>query len=159
MRHGGVAAAVSVNVFGDVWAREAPPPLREPTRQSEVVLSLDQAKVTFLADEDGDGRCHALLSLKGGELYVLSVGGTGAGGDAGMALTRVGSTVVTSALLPLPGGRYVVLASRLADTLLVEYSRVVAPAAPSAAATAADQTAAAAVAADTPADRIGWRRW
>lgn len=49
VRHGGVAAAVSVNVFGDVWAREAPPPLREATRQSEVVLSLDQAKATFLA--------------------------------------------------------------------------------------------------------------
>ncbi|KAK1861549.1 hypothetical protein I4F81_004133 [Pyropia yezoensis] len=73
VRHGGLAAALSVNVFGDVWAREAPPPLRDPTRHSEVVLSLDQAKAAFLADEDRDGRCNALLSLKGGELTSVAV--------------------------------------------------------------------------------------
>lgn len=83
VRHGGLAAALSVNVFGDVWAREAPPPLRDPTRHSEVVLSLDQAKAAFLA----------VRFFRGG-------GEVGNGGDAfGGLCSRVHARLVVGAAL------------------------------------------------------------
>lgn len=120
VRHGACVAALSLNCFGDAFAEELKGTY-DSIAQSQILMELDAAHCRFLDLEDDPGavQCTALLSLKGGELYFLTVA---VGSRKQLSLKRAGSTVIASEIVPI-NDRFFVLASRLSDSLLIEYQK------------------------------------
>jgi CPSF A subunit region/Mono-functional DNA-alkylating methyl methanesulfonate N-term len=119
VRHEACVAGLSLNSFGDSYASELKSTYPAIVH-SETLMSLDAARCSFLDSTDSP---NGLLSLKGGELYFLTVAETG---RSSLSLIRAGSTVLASAIVPV-NDRFFVLASRISDSLLVEYRRTVVP--------------------------------
>lgn len=115
VRHEACAAGLSLNSFGDFYAKEMESTYGAVVH-SKTLLSLDAARCEFLDVNDSS---TALLSLKGGELYFLTVAGKG---RSGLTLVRAGSTVLASSIVPV-NDRFFILASRVSDSLLVEFRR------------------------------------
>ena len=126
IRHGVCVAGLSLNCFGDSYAKELDG-IYNTTRTSDMLLSLDAGHCRFLDWEDVStglstkSQNTCLLSLKGGELYFLTLA---TGANNSLELQRAGSTVLASEIVPV-NDRFFVLASRISDSLLVEYQRTV----------------------------------
>lgn len=113
VRHEACVAGLSFNCFGDAYAKEMSSSYSAIVR-SKTLMALDASRCCFLDYQDPG---LALVSLKGGELYFLSIAGRG---RSSMSMTRAGSTVLASAIVPL-NERLFILASRISDSLLIEY--------------------------------------
>lgn len=113
VRHEACAAGLSLNSFGDAYAKEVESTYGTIVK-SKTLLSLDAARCAFLDMPDAS---TALVSLKGGELYFLTVAGKSRNS---ISMVRAGSTVLASAIVPV-NERFFILASRISDSLLVEY--------------------------------------
>lgn len=127
VRHGACVAGLSLNCFGDAYATEVKGKYDMITA-SDTLVECDAANCRFLDYEERvpdspseSMQCIALLSLKGGELYFLNVA---VGSRNVISMKRAGSTVMASEIVPI-NERFFVLASRLSDSLLVEYQRSV----------------------------------
>ncbi len=125
IRHGVCVAGLSLNCFGDAYAKEMKGTYNT-IRTSDMLMSLDAGHCRFLDWEDtrsisGKSQNTCLLSLKGGELYFLTLA---TGSNNTLELQRAGSTVLASEIVPV-NDRFFVLASRISDSLLVEYQRTV----------------------------------
>lgn len=122
VRHGACVAGLSLNCFGDAYAAELKGTY-DAIRASENLLALDAGHCRFMDWEEAGisaaTQNTALLSLKGGELYFLTLA---TGSNNSLELQRAGSTVLASEIVPV-NDRFFVLASRLSDSLLVEYQR------------------------------------
>lgn len=125
VRHGACVAGLSLNCFGDAYATEVKGKYDMITA-SDTLVECDAAHCRFLDYEERvpespseSIQCVALLSLKGGELYFLNVA---VGSRNTISMKRAGSTVMASEIVPV-NERFFVLASRLSDSLLVEYQR------------------------------------
>lgn len=125
VRHGAHVAGLSLNCFGDAYASEIRGKYDKITA-SDTLVECDAAHCRFLDYEErmpdspsGSMQCIALLSLKGGELYFLNVA---VGSRNAISMKRAGSTVIASEIVPI-NERFFVLASRLSDSLLVEYQK------------------------------------
>lgn len=125
VRHGACVAGLSLNCFGDAYAAEMKGRYDTIT-QSDTLVECDAAHCRFLdfqehAQDISTGmQCIALLALKGGELYFLNLA---AGSRSTLTMKRAGSTVIASEIVPI-NDRFFVLASRLSDSLLIEYQKV-----------------------------------
>jgi hypothetical protein len=117
VRHEVCVAGLSLNSFGDAYAEEMAS-MYDTIVQSRTLMALDAARCSFL-DPPESGT--ALVSLKGGELYFLSLASAGRGA---IGMARAGSTVLASAIVPV-NDRLFVLASRISDSLLIEYRRAI----------------------------------
>lgn len=120
VRHGNCVAGLSLNCYGDEYAKELSSKY-EAIVPSDTLVECDAAHCRFLDVETKDAtQSIALLSLKGGELYFLHVAV-----DSKNAITmkRSGSTVIASEIVPI-NERFFILSSRLSDSLLIEYQRV-----------------------------------
>lgn len=120
VRHGNCVAGLSLNCYGDEYAKELNSKY-ETIVPSDTLVECDAAHCRFLDVETKDStQSIALLSLKGGELYFLHVAI-----DSKNAITmkRSGSTVIASEIVPI-NERFFILSSRLSDSLLIEYQRV-----------------------------------
>lgn len=125
VRHGACVAALSLNCFGDAYSTEMKGKYDMITA-SDTLVECDAAHCRFLDYEERvhdslseSMQCIALLSLKGGELYFLNVA---VGSRNAISMKRAGSTVIASEIVPI-NERFFVLASRLSDSLLVEYRK------------------------------------
>lgn len=125
VRHGACAAGRSLNCFGDAYSAEVKGKYDMITT-SDNLVECDASHCRFLDYEErvpdspsGTMQCIALLSLKGGELYFLNVA---VGSRNTISMNRAGSTVIASEVVPI-NERFFVLASRLSDSLLVEYRK------------------------------------
>lgn len=115
VRHEACAAGLSLNSFGDFYAKEVEATYGAIVK-SKTLMSLDASRCAFLGLQDSS---TALLSLKGGELYFLTVAGKH---RTGLSMVRAGSTVLASAIVPI-NDRFFILASRISDSLLIEFRR------------------------------------
>lgn len=113
VRHEACAAGLSLNSFGDAYAKEVESAYGAIAK-SKTLMSLDAARCSFLDVQDAS---TALVSLKGGELYFLTVAGKNRNT---MSMVRAGSTVLASAIVPV-NERFFILASRISDSLLIEF--------------------------------------
>lgn len=127
VRHGACTAGLTLNCYGDAYSAEMKGKYDAITT-SDTLLECDAAHCRFLdfeervADSAHSGaQCIALLSLKGGELYFLSVA---IGSRNVISMKRAGSTVIASEIVPI-NDRFFVLASRLSDSLLIEYQKAI----------------------------------
>lgn len=127
VRHGACVAGLSLNCFGDAYAKEIRSKY-DSIEASDSLAECDATHCRFLDVEEtasesstGGTQSIALLSLKGGELYFLSVA---VGSRSTLIMKRAGSTVIASEIVPI-NERFFVLASRLSDSLLVEYQRAI----------------------------------
>lgn len=127
VRHGACTAGLALNFFGDAYVEEVKGKYDTITA-SDTLVECDAAHCRFLdfeervADSSTSAvQCIALLSLKGGELYFLSIA---AGSRNVMTMKRAGSTVIASEIVPI-NERFFVLASRLSDSLLIEYQQAI----------------------------------
>eukprot|EP00177_Eucheuma_denticulatum_P006591 GFKZ01011998.1.p1 GENE.GFKZ01011998.1~~GFKZ01011998.1.p1 ORF type:complete len:1886 (+),score=288.95 GFKZ01011998.1:248-5905(+) len=127
VRHGACTAGLALNFFGDAYVEEVKGKYDTITA-SDTLVECDAAHCRFLDFEEkvADAstsavQCIALLSLKGGELYFLSIA---AGSRSVMSMKRAGSTVIASEIVPI-NERFFVLASRLSDSLLIEYQQAI----------------------------------
>ena len=125
VRHGACTGGLSLNCFGDVYMSEMKGKYDTLVR-SNTLVECDAANCAFMDLDDSQSssavQSTALLSLKGGELYFLNVVG---GGRTELTMKRAGSTVIASQIIPI-NHRFFVLASRLSDSLLVEYQEIAA---------------------------------
>jgi cleavage and polyadenylation specificity factor subunit 1 len=80
-----------------------------------VKLSLDCAQAEFLTPE------RAVISLKGGELYVLSILVDGMRSVRGFHFDRAAASVLTTCLAVLEGS-FLFLGSRLGNSLLLQFT-------------------------------------
>lgn len=126
IRHGACVAGLSLNCFGDAYAAEVRSKY-ETIKESDTLVECDGAHCRFLdIEETSNDSSHplmqstALLSLKGGELYFLNIA---VASRNSIIMKRAGSTVIASEIVPI-NHRFFVLASRLSDSLLVEYQKV-----------------------------------
>lgn len=120
LRYGSVISGLSFNSFGDAMIAKNPA-LKPVVVQSPAIASLDIARCCFLDPaEPSAPQNTAIFALKGGELYFLTLPAVGSR-DV-MRVTRAGSSVVASQIVPLSAG-YFLLASRTADSILVQYDR------------------------------------
>lgn len=125
VRHGACVAGLSLNCFGDDYSTEVKTKY-DTIIASDMLVECDAAHCRFLdveevvTDSSTSGmQSISLLSLKGGELYFLSVA---VGSRTTITMKRAGSTVIASEIVPV-NERFFVLASRLSDSLLVEYQK------------------------------------
>lgn len=123
IRHGACVAALSLNCFGDAYAAEVKSKY-ESIKHSGVLVEADASLCRFLDVEEyptdsssAPTQSIALLSLKGGELYFLNIS---VASRNSILMKRAGSTVIASEIVPI-NHRFFILASRLSDSLLVEY--------------------------------------
>eukprot|EP00178_Gracilaria_changii_P004235 TRINITY_DN1662_c0_g1_i1.p1 TRINITY_DN1662_c0_g1~~TRINITY_DN1662_c0_g1_i1.p1 ORF type:complete len:1909 (+),score=259.12 TRINITY_DN1662_c0_g1_i1:10735-16461(+) len=122
LRHGACVAGLSLNCFGDSYATEVKNKF-ETIKESDTLVECDGAHCRFLDIEETPGdsshstQSIALLSLKGGELYFLHIA---VASRNAIVMKRAGSTVIASEIVPI-NHRFFILASRLSDSLLVEY--------------------------------------
>lgn len=126
IRHGTCVAGLSLNCFGDAYVAD-PDSKYDTITKSDNVSECDAAHCRFLDLEESSPdpplsshQSIALLSLKGGELYFLHVA---VDSRNSIIMKRAGSTVIASEIIPV-NDRFFILASRLSDSLLVEYKRV-----------------------------------
>ncbi|PXF45854.1 Cleavage and polyadenylation specificity factor subunit 1 [Gracilariopsis chorda] len=126
IRHGACVAGLSLNCFGDAYAAEIKSKY-ETIKESDTLVECDGAHCRFLDIEETSSdsssppmQSTALLSLKGGELYFLNIA---VASRNSIVMKRAGSTVIASEIVPI-NHRFFVLASRLSDSLLVEYQKV-----------------------------------
>lgn len=127
VRHGACTAGLTLNHFGDDYPTEIKGKYDAITA-SDTLVECDAAHCRFLDYEEkavdsanSNAQYIALISLKGGELYFLSVA---IGSRNAMSMKRAGSTVITSEIVPI-NERFFVLASRLSDSLLIEYQKAI----------------------------------
>lgn len=127
VRHGACTAGLTLNCFGDDYPTEIKGKYDAITT-SDTLVECDAAHCRFLDFEEkvedsanSNAQCIALISLKGGELYFLSVA---IGSRNAMSMKRAGSTVIASEIVPI-NERFFVLASRLSDSLLIEYQKAI----------------------------------
>lgn len=99
---------VSLNSIAEKWSSF---PLRP---QEDVKLTLDCVQVALIDPE----RC--VLSLKGGELYILTLIVDGMRCMRGFHFDRAASSVITSCMCVIPDG-FLFLGSRLGNSLLLRY--------------------------------------
>lgn len=124
VRHGACVTGLSLNCFGDAYATEMNGKYDALT-QSDTLVECDASHCRFLdfeenlPDTSSGTQCIALLSLKGGELYFLNLA---VGPWSKLSMKRAGSTVIASEIVPV-NNRFFVLASRLSDSLLIEYQK------------------------------------
>ncbi|KAI0566023.1 Cleavage and polyadenylation specificity factor [Gracilaria domingensis] len=125
LRHGACVAGLSLNCFGDSYATEVKSKF-ETIKESDTLVECDGAHCRFLDLEETPSdssspavQSVALLSLKGGELYFLNIA---VASRNSIVMKRAGSTVIASEIVPI-NHRFFILASRLSDSLLVEYQR------------------------------------
>lgn len=127
VKHGACNAGLALNCFGDNYAMELKGKYGAISK-SDTLVECDAAHCRFLDyEEKGTSlgapstQSIALLSLKGGELYFLSVA---VGARNSLIMKRAGSTVIASEIIPI-NERFFILASRLSDSLLIEYQRAI----------------------------------
>lgn len=122
VRHGACVAGLSLNCFGDAFALESKGAY-DSISKSDTLMSLDAGHCRFLDWEEqgltGNSQSTGLLSLKGGELYFLNLS---FGSSNTLQMQRAGSTVLASEIVPI-NERFFVIASRLSDSLLIEYQK------------------------------------
>ncbi|CAN8062015.1 unnamed protein product [Agarophyton chilense] len=125
LRHGACVAGLSLNCFGDSYATEVKSKF-ETIKESDTLVECDGAHCRFLDFEESpsdlsspSSQSVALLSLKGGELYFLNIA---VASRNSIVMKRAGSTVIASEIVPI-NHRFFILASRLSDSLLVEYQQ------------------------------------
>ena len=121
VRHGACIAGLSLNCFGDAFAKEVLAKYDTITASDQLAVC-DACHCRFLdveeqLDSSNGMQSTALLSLKGGELYFLNIA---VGSRSTISMKRAGSTVMASEIVPI-NSRFFVLASRLSDSLLIEY--------------------------------------